>query len=173
MSTPDPRSLVVLAFDSPLKSREAFIAFQRLQQEEICLLHDAVFIEKDEHGKTDVTETIDPQPGESALRGGLWGALLGTIIAGPIGTLVGAATSAGLGALSAKLIDIGIPDATVKELEEAVTPGSSALAVLLSHLREEGLEHELTRFAGAKLVRSDLTPETVQRLRNALAAPPA
>src|SRR5687767_12823615 len=117
MTPDDPRSLVVIAFDSPLKSREAFLAFQRLQQEQVCVLHDAVFIEKDEHGETLVTETIDPQPGESALRGGLWGALLGTLIAGPLGTLVGAATSAGLGALSAKLIDIGIPDATVKELE--------------------------------------------------------
>ena len=168
MNKPDPRSLVVLAFDSPLKSREAYLAFQRLQREEIVLVHDAVFIDKDDRGKTDVSETIDPEPGESAMRGGLWGALLGTVIAGPIGTLVGAATSAGLGVLSAKLIDIGIPDATVKELETAITPGMSALALLLSHVREDGLERELSRFAGAKLVRSDLSDDTVERLRNAL-----
>lgn len=169
MDAEDPRSLLVLAFDSPLKSREAFLAFQRLQQEQVCLLHDAVFFEKDAQGETVVTETIDPEPGESALRGGLWGALLGTLIAGPLGTLVGAATSAGLGALSAKLIDIGIPDATVKEIEQAVTPGTSALAVLLSHLREDGLERELARFAGAKLVRSDLSTQAIERLRDALA----
>ena len=169
MSNQDPRSLVVLAFDSSLKSREAFLAFQRLQLEEVLLVHDAVFIEKDQEGHTSVIETLDPQPGSTAASGGIWGALLGTLFAGPVGTLVGAATTAGLGALAAKLIDLGIPDATVKELEEAIPAGTSALALLISHLNEDGLEKELSRFSGAKLVRSDLTPYTVQRLRNALA----
>lgn len=172
MTTQDPRSLIVLSFDSPLRSREAFIAFQRLEQEEVVVLHDAVFIDKDEAGTTDVTETTDPQPGESAWRGGLWGALLGTLVAGPIGTLIGAAASAGVGALSAKLIDIGIPDATVEEVEAAIAPGDSALALLLTHVREDALERELTRFAGAKLVRSDLSPETIDRLRAALEPSP-
>jgi len=170
MTQSDPRSLVVIAFDSPLKSREAFLAFQRLQTEQVVLVHDAVFIEKDESGQTRVTETVDTPPAEGAARSGFWGALVGTLIAGPIGTVVGGAVSAGLGALTAKLIDIGIPDATVKELEAAVSPGSSALALLLSHVKEDGLERELERFRGAKLVQSNLTPETVQRLRNALAA---
>jgi uncharacterized membrane protein len=170
MTTPDPRSLLVLAFDSGLKSSEAFLAFQRLQQEGIVLVHDAVFIEKDEAGKTRVTETVDSKPADSAMQGGFWGALLGTVIAGPVGLLVGAAASAGLGALSAKLIDLGIPDATVKELEDAVTPGSSALALLLSRVREDDLERELSRFAGATLVRSDFSDETVKRLRDALDA---
>jgi uncharacterized membrane protein len=168
MSNQDPRSLLVLAFDSALKSREAFLAFQRLQLEEILLIHDAVFIEKDQAGNTSVTETLDPQPGASAASGGIWGALIGTLFAGPVGTLVGAATTAGLGALAAKLIDLGIPDATVKEIEEATPSPSSALALLVSAVKDDGLERELNRFSGAKLVRSDLTPFTVQRLRNAL-----
>jgi uncharacterized membrane protein len=170
MQTKEPRFLLVLAFDSPLKSREAFLAFQRLQVENIVDVHDAVFIEKDEHGKVAVNETIDPQPGKSAAESGLWGALLGTLVAGPLGTVVGAATSAGLGALAARLIDVGIPDGTVKEIEEATPPGSSALALLLSHVNEAGLERELARFSGSTLIRSDLEPLVVQRLRNALAA---
>jgi uncharacterized membrane protein len=161
--------MLTIAFDSPLRSREAFLAFQRLQVEGVLLVHDAVFLEKDEQGHATAIETIDPQPATSAASGGFWGALLGTLIAGPVGTLVGAASAAGLGALAAKLIDIGIPDATVLELEEAVPTGSSALALLISQVDEDRLEHELERFKGAKLVRSDLTPFTVQRLRNALA----
>jgi uncharacterized membrane protein len=168
MPTPDPRSLLVLAFDSALKSSEAFLAFQRLQEQGVVVVHDAVFIEKDEAGKTRVTETVDAKPGDSAMQGGFWGALLGTIIAGPVGLVVGAAASAGLGALSAKLIDVGIPDATVDELEQAITPGTSALALLLGDLREDALERELSRFAGATLVRSDLSDATVDRLRGAL-----
>ena len=170
MQKKDPRFLLVLAFDSPLKSREAFLAFQRLQLTNIVDVHDAVFIEKDQDGTVAVNETIDPQPGKSAAESGLWGALLGTLVAGPIGAVVGGATSAGLGALAARLIDVGIPDGTVKEIEEATPAGSSALALLLSHVNEQGLERELERFSGSTLIRSDLEPLVVQRLRNALAA---
>jgi len=164
----EPGALMVLVFDSNLKSREAFMAFQRLQQDETLVLHDAVFFEKDAEGKTTVQETIDASPAEGAARGGLWGALIGTLVAGPVGTLVGGAISAGLGALSAKLIDLGIPDATVKEIEESLSPNSSALALLVSHVKEDALAEELHRFAGAKLTRSTLTPDAVQHLRQAL-----
>jgi len=170
MSQTEPNHLLVIAFDSPLKSREAFLAFQRLQNEQGILLHDAVFLDKDEAGRSNVTETIDVKPAEGAARSGLWGALLGTLIAGPVGTVVGGAVSAGLGALSAKLIDIGIPDGTIKELEGALSPGVSALALLVSHVKDEALERELARFAGARLIQSSLTPDTVQRLRTALGA---
>lgn len=169
MGTEETTFLLVLVFDSPLKSREAFLAFQRLQLDKVVSLHDAVFIDKDEQGTTRVQETLDPQPAQAAASSGLWGALLGTLVAGPIGTLVGAATSAGIGAIAAKLVDLGIPDATVRELEEATPAGSSALAVLVSRVNEDGLEKELARFSGAKLIRSDLSPLIVQRLRNALA----
>jgi uncharacterized membrane protein len=171
MTTKDPGSLMVLTFDSPLKAREAFLAFQRLVSEEALLVHDAVFFDKDDAGATNVTETVDTTPGQGAARTGMWGALIGTLVAGPIGTLVGGAVSAGLGALAAKLIDIGIPDATVKEIEESLTPGRSALALLVSHMKDDVVERELARFAGAKLMQSTLTPETVTRLRNALMAP--
>ena len=165
----EPGALMVLVFDSTMKSQEAFLAFQRLQQDEALVLHDAVFFEKDGEGKAIVQETIDASPAEGAARSGLWGALIGTFVAGPVGTLVGGAISAGLGALSAKLIDLGIPDATVKEIEESMSPNTSALALLLSHVNEDALAKELERFAGAKLSRSTLTPAAIQRLRQALA----
>jgi uncharacterized membrane protein len=171
MSDQEPGHLLALAFDSPLKAREAFLAFQRLQLEKTVTLHDAVFIDKDAEGNAHVLETIDPQPARTAAGGGLWGALFGTLVAGPIGTLVGAAATAGLGALAAKMIDLGIPDATVKELQETTPAGSSLLALLVSNVSEEKLEKELARFSGATLVRSDLSPFTVQALRNVLRPP--
>ncbi|MBS2018071.1 MAG: DUF1269 domain-containing protein [Deltaproteobacteria bacterium] len=169
----DPGSLLVLSFDDSLKAREAFLAFQRLQKEEVLLVLDAVFFDVDEAGHARVTETIDATPAGEAANAGLWGALIGTVIAGPVGTLVGGAISAGLGALTAKLIDLGIPDATVKEIETSLGPKSSALAMLVSHVKEAELERELGRFQGAKLLRSDLAPETVGRLREALAGKPS
>jgi uncharacterized membrane protein len=164
----DPRALLVLSFDSPLQAQEALLAATRLQTNGVVTLHDAVFIQKDESGETNVTETVDVTPGDAALRGSFWGALLGTVVGGPVGTLVGGAISASVGALAAKLIDIGIPDETVKELEEAVSPGVTALALLVSDIKEEEFLEEMKRFAGARLLQSTLSPATVQQLRNAL-----
>jgi uncharacterized membrane protein len=164
----DPRKLIVLGFDSQLKAQEALLAATRLQTEGEILLHDAVFVVKDEAGHTRVTETVDESPGDAALSGSFWGMLFGTILAGPVGTVVGGAVSAGASALVAKLVDIGIPDGTIKKLRETVQPGTTALALLISHVHEEKLLAELHRFAGAKLVATDLPDEAVAAVKAAL-----
>lgn len=168
MTDTDPRKLLVLAFDSPLKAQEAFLAVTRLMSDGSVLVRDAVFIQKRDDGKVRVVETLDMTPGEAAVRGSFWGALFGVLIAGPIGLLAGAAINAGGYALIAKLTDIGIPDATVKEIGESLEAGSTALALLVSHVDNDALLVEMKRFAGAKLVQATLSPETVTALRSAL-----
>jgi len=168
MTTADPRKLLVLAFDSPIRAQEAFLAVQRLTAEGRLLVQDAVFIQKREDGKVKVTETLDISPGNAAVNGSLWGALFGTIIAGPVGLLAGGAVSAGLGALIAKFTDIGVPDGTVEAIGKALEPNTTALALLVSHIDDDALATELRRFAGATLVQTDLSPEMIERLRAAL-----
>jgi uncharacterized membrane protein len=168
MNDNDPRKLLVLAFDSPLKAQEAFLAVTRLMNEGSVLVQDAAFIQKRDDGKVKITETLDITPGEAAVRGSLWGALLGALVAGPIGLLAGAAINAGGYALIAKLTDIGIPDATVKEIGDTLDAGSTALALLVSHVDNDVLLAEMKRFAGARLVQTTLSPETVAALRSAL-----
>jgi uncharacterized membrane protein len=167
--TTDPRRLVVLDFDSPLLAEEALLAMSRLSAEGKILLHDAVFVYRDTDGKARVRETTDPTPGRAALDGSIWGLLFGTILAGPVGALVGGVVSAGTGALLAKIIDTGIPDAKVQAMREAIPPGSTALALLMSHVQPEALRDELRRFAGARLLETDLPDATVEALREALA----
>lgn len=165
-----PKSLLVLGFDSSVSAQEALRTLRRLQLDCVVQLHDAVLIEKDAKGQAAVVETQDPQLGPSVVGSCFWGALVGTLVAGPVGTLAGAVTSAGIGALVARLVDLGIPDPTVKELEAAVPAGSTALALLVSDVNDDALALELARFTGIRLVRSDLAPRTVQRLSDALAA---
>jgi uncharacterized membrane protein len=165
----DPRELIVLGFDGNLKAQEALLATTRLQAEGVILLHDAVFVTKREDGSTRVTETVDQSPGDAALSGAFWGVLFGTLLAGPVGTVVGGAVTAGANALIARLVDIGIPDGTIKELREAIAPNTTALALLVSHIQEEKLVAELRRFAGAKLVRTTLSDEAVAAVKDALA----
>ena len=165
----DPRKLIVLGFDSALKAQEALMAATRLMTEGEILLHDAVFVFKDASGETRVQETTDVTPGQAALDGAFWGLLFGTLLAGPVGALVGSALTAGTGALMAKVIDTGVPDERVQELRQIVTPGTTARALLVSHIHVEALVAELKRFAGARVVTTDLPEATVAAVREALA----
>jgi len=132
-------------------------------------LHDAVIVNRNADGSSRVTETTDVTPTRGALGGGVWGLLLGTLFAGPLGGLVVGAASAGGGALYAKLVDTGIKDSTVAELRTAVPPGRTGLALLVSHVSLADLQRELARFPGAALVETDLPQAAVVAVREALA----
>jgi uncharacterized membrane protein len=140
-------------------------AVLRLQEDGKILVQDAVFVSKDAEGKTSVVETSDPTPGTAALGSGMWGLLFGALLAVPIaGLAIGAAT----GALTAKLIDTGVPDEFVKEVREVVAPGWTALALLVSHINREAVLAELERFHGARLISGNLSPEAVAAVSEAL-----
>ena len=162
------QKLIVIGFDDALKANEFLLALARLQRHDQIRLHDAVFIERDASGRSHVRETKDVTPQRGALGGGMWGLLIGTLLGGPIGGLIGGAASAGTGALLGKLIDTGIKDGKIKELRDAVPPGGTALALLISHLSLGDLQRELARFPGATLVESDLPEAAVTAVRIAL-----
>jgi uncharacterized membrane protein len=168
MTAPAGSKLLVISFDDPLKAQELLLTIVRLQKNEDLQLHDAVFVRRDLDGNSHVTETTDITTGRGVLSGGIWGLLLGTLFAGPLGGLVVGAASAGGGALLAKLIDRGIKDETVAELRTAVPPGRTALALLVSHLSLADLQRELARYPGATLVESDLPPAVVHAVQEAL-----
>ena len=168
----DPRKLVVLAFNSLGLAQEALLASTRLMAEGKVVLHDAVFVTKEVDGETHVVEMVDETPRQAALSGAFWGLFFGTLVAGPIGAVVGGTFSAGTRALAAKLIDTGISDATIKELREAIEVGSTALAVLVSHVHEPAIVAEARRFPGARIVTSTLPEATIRAVQEALQAPP-
>ena len=169
MTDPEYRKLLVIGFDDPLKANEFLLATLRLRNNGMLRLHDAVFIRRDPEGRSSVQETQDISTGRGALGGGIWGLLIGTLLGGPIGALIGGAATAGGGALLAKLVDTGIKDEQIAALRETVPPGSTALALLVSHLSVADLQRELARFPGATLVESDLPDAAVAAVRNALA----
>jgi uncharacterized membrane protein len=168
MTAPEGSKLLVISFDDPLKAQEFMLTAVRLQKDQDLQLHDAVFVRRDADGTSHVTETTDLTTGRGAFGAGAWGLLIGTLFAGPLGGLVVGAASAGGGALYAKLIDRGIKDETVDELRQAVPPGRTAIALLVSHLSVADLQRELVRFPGATLVESDLPPAVVNAVQEAL-----
>jgi len=166
---PENSRMLVISFEDGLRAQEFLLAVARLQQRDEIQLHDAVVVARDQDGTSHVRETTDVTPSQAGVGAGVWGLLLGTLFGGPIGGLIVGAASAGGGALYAKLVDTGVKDATIKELREAVPPGRTAVALLVSHVSVADLQRELTRFPNAQLVESDMPPAAVAAVQNALA----
>ena len=100
--------------------------------------------------------------GASALAGGVLGALLG-LIGGPAGMIVGAATGAITGGAAAKAIDAGIPDARLKEIGEALKPGTSAIVAVIEHRWVADIQRDLAA-AGAQVMTEALKADIAAQL---------
>lgn len=163
-----PRTLVGISFADGFRAQEFLTAATRLASKDRLRLVDAVFVSKDGSGKTVVRETIDPQPGRTAVSGALWTGLFGLILGGPVGWVVGAGVGAGTGAVAAKIIDHGVSDEWVAWFREAVQAGTTTLVLLTEDLDHAALVGELERFAGAKLVYANVDPQWLDRMHAAL-----
>ena len=162
----DPESpvLVGVAFRPRLMAQEYLMAMSRLRSDGSLRLKDAVIVEKRDNGDVKVTETIDPTPGRSALNGAMWTGLLGLFVGGPVGWLAGIGIGAGAGAMTAKLVDLGIPDEWVDWFKQVVQPGTSAVIILAEQVDVRALEREAQRFPGAELIESTLPEAAISDL---------
>ncbi len=160
--------LVGISFGDVFRAQEFLTAAGGLAANGKLRLKDAVTVVKDPDGDTHVHETIDPQPGRTALSGALWAGLFGLILGGPVGWIAGLAVGAGAGAGAAKLIDLGITDEWVDWFKESVQPGTATVALLVEELDRDALVAEASRFTGAELVYANLDNLTLGRLEEAL-----
>src|SRR3954454_9180571 len=135
VSGPGPvQRLAAISFDDELRAVEFMTAITRLARDHKLSLHDAVFVVKDPDGRTHIRETKDLQPGPTALSAGLWSGLLGLLLGGPVGMLIAGGIGAGAGAVTAKLVDVGVSDEFVAQLREMVRPGTTSVAVLADEI---------------------------------------
>jgi uncharacterized membrane protein len=102
------------------------------------------------------------QPG--ALWGGFWGVVLALIFLTP---LAGPTFGAAAGAFAGSLSDFGVEDNFVRRVRDAVTPGASAVFVISSSDSVDAIAAALDH-AGDELIRSTLSHEQAQHLRDAL-----
>ena len=163
-----PESLVGISFDDVFRAQEFLTAATRLAAHGDFQIIDAVIVLKDKDGKTHVRETTDPQPGRSAMSGALWTGLFGLLLGGPVGWIAGAAVGAGAGAVTAKVVDLGISDEWVAWFRDAVQPDTATIVLLVTHLDREALVTEAARFTGAELVYANLDESTIDRIKDAL-----
>ena len=160
--------LAAISFSDDLKAVEFMTAVTRLARDGKLSLHDAVFVVKTEDGKTYVRETKDLQPGQTAIGAALWSGLFGLLLGGPVGMLVAGGIGAGAGAVTAKVVDIGVTDDFVEQLREMVQPGTTTVAVLADHVDAEAVLTELQRFEGGRYVAGNLPLDGIHAVRDAL-----
>jgi len=162
------QTLVGLSFTDSFRASEFLTAAHGLASRGSLLLLDAVIVVKDAEGKTQVVETTDPSPGRSAMSGAVWAGLFGLLLGGPVGWVAGAAVGAGAGAVTAKVVDTGVPDEWVAWFRNAVQPGTTTIVLLVAQLDRNALVAETARFPGAELVYANVDLDTMGRIREAL-----
>jgi uncharacterized membrane protein len=157
-------TLVVVNYDDPYKAEEVRLKLRKLQSEYLLDLEDAVIAVKDEKGK--VKLRLVSLTGAGAVSGGFCGMLIGLIFLSP---LLGFAIGAAAGAASAALIDLGINDHFLNELKATMTPGSSALFVLVRKATPDKVLEEL-KGTGGKILKTSLSHVDETKLQAALSA---
>jgi uncharacterized membrane protein len=161
-------TLVVVEYPDQYKAEEIRLKLLRMQKDFLIDLGDAVVAVKDEKGKVKLHQAVN-LTAHGAMSGGFWGALIGLIFLNP---LLGVAMGAAAGAVSGALTDVGINDGFMKELASGLTPGSSALFVLVRKATPDKVLDEL-KGTGGKILKTSLTHENESKLQAALNAPKA
>jgi uncharacterized membrane protein len=160
-----------ISFSRLSRAQEFLLALNGMAEAGQLVMRDAVVVVKDFEGKVRVAETIDPQPGRTALSGATWIGLLGLMFGGPVGWIAGIGLGAGIGALTAKLVDLGIPDAWVDWFKDEAGPGTATVVALAEDIDLRALSTEVARFAGAKLVHTTMAAAASTLLSGALVSP--
>ena len=156
-------NLVVIGFDDETTAFAMRAELAKMQKEYLIDMEDVVVVTKDEKDKVKLHQAVN-LTASGAVGGGFWGMLIGMVFLNP---LLGAAVGAGAGALSGKLADIGVSDDFMKELGQTLTPGTSALFVLVRKATPDKVLEGLKGFKG-KIIQTSLTKDKEDELRKVL-----
>ena len=130
-------------FNEPGKAHEALEWLQMAANnpDKPVKIRESAELVRDADGKTRITQSGQPSAGKGAALGAATGGLMALL--GPIGLVAGAVVGAGAGAVIGPKWDMGFPDAFLKNLEERLEPGHSALVVLVDHESAQNLTETL------------------------------
>lgn len=159
--------LLVFSFDEQDGAAKARDKLYDLRKEELVRIADACVVTRNKKGRLKFKQARN-LVGQGALGGAFWGALIGLLILNPI---AGIAIGSVIGAITGKFGDVGIDDAFMREVSEAIGPDESALFLLVDDWTEERVLEELKPF-DPELLRTNLSPKDEDNLRKAFGAEP-
>lgn len=142
--------LMAITYPDEHRAAEVLATLKRLQHEYLIDLEDACIVTKNAQGKIKLHQSVNLTT-TGAFSGAFWGSLVGLLFLMPLG---GLAIGAAAGALSGALSDYGIDDDFIRQLSAQMTPGSSAIFLLIRKVTADKVEPELAKFGGKILYTS-------------------
>ncbi|NUN66542.1 DUF1269 domain-containing protein [Pseudanabaena biceps] len=140
-------SLIAVGFKDEFTADAVILELKKLQREHLLELEDAAVVIRNKEGKVKIKQTQE-LTANGALSGGFWGLLFGFIFFNP---LLGWAVGALAGAVSGALTDIGIDDNFIRDVGSTITPGTSAIFVLVRQATADKVLEDLSKFEGTVL----------------------
>ncbi|MFD9123379.1 DUF1269 domain-containing protein [Kitasatospora sp. NPDC059571] len=158
-------TLTVWRFPTATGAQEALDTLTDLQRQELITVEDGAVVTWPEGTKKPKTHQLSTLTGMGALGGTFWGLLFGLIFFVPI---LGMAVGAAAGAVAGHFAPVGIDETFIKQVRDRVTPGTSALFLLTSHVV---LDRVSPAFQGrhAELIETNLSAEQEALLRQTFA----
>ena len=161
-------TLIAVVFHDESTAFELRAALAKMQNQYLLEMDDAVVVTRDIKGKIKLHQAVS-LTAAGAASGAFWGMLIGLLFFNP---LLGLAIGAGAGALSGKLTDLGVDNTMAKQLADELTPGSSALIVLVRKVTADKVLDGLKQFAGrGRVFQTSLSKDDEKSLREVLEAP--
>ena len=155
--------LIVTIYDDPEEAGKVREAISRQQKGGWISLDDSAVVVKDAEGKIQVHNEMDRGVKVGMVGGGFLGLLLASIFF-PIGGLI---IGGALGALAGKFFGNNIDSKFVKDVEQEMTPNSSALFIISREDDPGQVIATLQNFKG-KLFQTTLDSEAEEALRKGM-----
>jgi uncharacterized membrane protein len=154
--------LVVVTFDNVEDAKRALATFRDLERLGQISFEDTAIVSRDPDGKTHVRNEVSGTTETAAVIGGALG-LLVSFLFPVVGVVVGAAAGAAVGAL----LHTGVEGPFVDEVKRTLTPGRSALFLVVRSANADALVAALRPYEG-DVLQTTLDPDLEASLRQAL-----
>jgi uncharacterized membrane protein len=155
--------LIAIGYQDETTALEAMDEVGRLSKDLIIQPDAVAAIVRNKEGKLRVT-TNHHAVGVGTTWGMFWGMLFGLLFFVPF---LGMAVGAGLGALMGKVEKSGIDQEFQRQVRDMLTPGTSALFLVVEKVTPDKAVEALSRYGGTVL-KSSLSKETEAQLQEAL-----
>jgi uncharacterized membrane protein len=156
-------NLVVITFEDTEQAGKLRHTLKQLESGGRISLDDSAVVVKDEQGKVHIRDETD----RGVAIGTIGGSMLGLLIGGVFFPIAGLVLGAAGGALVGSTLDKGIQKKFVKEVSEALQPGTSALFLIVREADPTYALAALRPYQGT-IYHTSLDPEAEAELRRLL-----
>jgi uncharacterized membrane protein len=156
--------LIAIGYDDETTADKAVAEVHRLQNDLVIEADSVAAIVRDGEGHYHVHTTHVPSTGSGATWGMFWGLLFGLLFFIPV---FGMAIGAGFGALFGHMGKKAIDDQFQQQVRDMITPGTSALFMIVEKVTPDKAIGALSKFGGTVL-KTSLSEEDTRKLQEEL-----